>query len=87
MCNRMELSGYCSLAKDKGECDSCKRNHKIYASRRIATIVEAMNEASDVHILNELYNAAEKELFMVYGARFNRLMLEASTHDSFVNNP
>lgn len=47
---------------------------KIYESKIVAELIEKMNETKDVHELNELYNEAEKVLFLVYETSFNRLV-------------
>lgn len=47
---------------------------ETYESKRISELVQKMNESKDVHELNKLYNEAEKELWLVYGTLFERLM-------------
>lgn len=51
-------------------------SNETYESRQIASLVEKMNEATNVHELNSLYNEAEKILFLVYGVKANYLMKE-----------
>lgn len=49
---------------------------EIYESRKIASLVEKMNEETNIHQLNNLYNEVEKMLYLVYEARFNYLILQ-----------
>lgn len=81
-CERANLDGYCALNKTKDECSICNRNTEIYESRKIASLVEKMNEETDVHELNRLYNEAEKMLYLVYGARFNYLILQKAREEN-----
>lgn len=47
---------------------------ETYESKRFSELILKMNDAKDVHQLNDLYNKAEKELFLVYETLFERLM-------------